>query len=279
MRRQRGVALVLVLWVISLLAVIAGNFAYSMRGEAQIAHNLVRIAQTQALADAGVHRALFELMKPPADLQRWQGDGVGHEFQLDGTTVYVVIADESGKIDLNAAPIELLKGLLKSVGLGEEAAANLAAQLKPPVGTPFDTVEDLQKVVGVSPELYGRLAPALTVYSGQAGVNTVVATREVLLAIPGVNPAMVEQFLQQRQDALANGQVVQPFVGAGAFSIGLSGSSAYAVRSEAKMSDHTNYVRQAVVRLALDGKRLPLVLAWGATDAEPAPQSKTMTIN
>ena len=52
MRRQSGVALVLVLWVITLLTVIAGNFAYSMRGEAQIAGNLLRNAQAQSRADA-----------------------------------------------------------------------------------------------------------------------------------------------------------------------------------------------------------------------------------
>ena len=69
-RRQSGIALVLVLWVITLLAVIAGNFAFSMRGEAQIARNLVSTAQAQAHADAGVQRAWYELMKPPADSQR-----------------------------------------------------------------------------------------------------------------------------------------------------------------------------------------------------------------
>ena len=49
-RRQSGVALVLVLWVITLLSVIAGNFAFSMRGEAKIARNLISTAQAQALA-------------------------------------------------------------------------------------------------------------------------------------------------------------------------------------------------------------------------------------
>ena len=45
---QRGVVLLPWFRVISLLAVIAGNFAYSMRGEAQIARNLVSTAQARA---------------------------------------------------------------------------------------------------------------------------------------------------------------------------------------------------------------------------------------
>ena len=47
-RREEGVALVLVLWVIMLLTVIAGNFAFSMRSEARIAANLLQNAQAQA---------------------------------------------------------------------------------------------------------------------------------------------------------------------------------------------------------------------------------------
>ena len=59
MRRQSGVALVLVLWVMTLLAVIAGNFAFSMRGEAQIARNLLVNAQAKSRADAGAQLAWF----------------------------------------------------------------------------------------------------------------------------------------------------------------------------------------------------------------------------
>ena len=82
MKYQRGVALVLVLWVITLLSVIAGNFAFSMRGEANIARNMLSGAQAQALADAGLQRAWYELMKPPTELQRWTADGVVHELVL-----------------------------------------------------------------------------------------------------------------------------------------------------------------------------------------------------
>lgn len=293
-RGQGGIALVLVLWVITLLAVIAGNFAFSMRGEAQIARNLISTAQAQALADAGVQRAWLELLKPPTDLQRWQGNGLVHEFMLNGAALRVSLHDEAGKIDLNTASDALLQGLFKSVGLSEEASVALvdavvdwrdpdklkrlhgaeeddyraAGKSYVPSNSPFETVDELQRVLGMAPDLYRKLAPALTVYSKQPGVNTAVAPREVLLAIPGINPAMVEQYLVGRQSQLATDQKVPPFAGAGSFGSGSTGLSAYTARCEVKMPDGTVFVRQTVARLAQDPKRPVTVLAWSEGESE-----------
>ena len=304
MRRQAGVALVLVLWVMTLLAVIAGNFAFSMRGEAQIARNLLSSARAKTHADAGVQLAWFELVKPPAEPQRWRANGVAHEFMMDGALVRVSVLDESGKIDLNTASDALLKGLFKSAGLSEEDSSTLlntvldwrspgnlrrlngakeeqyraAGKNYGPPNAPFETLDELQRVLGMSPELYGRLAPALTVHSRQPGINPVFASREVLLAIPGINPAVVEQFLLLRQDALATGQPLLPLAGAGSFSSS-SGFPAYSVRSEARMVDGTAFVRQTVVRLMPDPKLPVVVLSWSEGDAEPAEHNNSITKN
>ena len=293
-RRQGGVALVLVLWVITLLSVIAGNFAFSMRSEAQIARNLISAAQARALADAGVQKAWLELLKPPTDLQRWQANGVAHEFRMGDAILRVTIQDEAGKIDLNMAPDALLKGLFKSVGLSDDANAALvdavvdwrdADKLKRlhgaeeddyraagksyvPSNRPFETVDELQRVLGMSPDLYRKLAPALTVYSRLAGVTTAVAPRAVLLAIPGANPGMVEQYLVQRQSLLDAGQKALPLAGVGSFEVSSTGLSAYAARCEVKMPDGTVFVRQAFARLAQDPKRPMTVLAWGEGESE-----------
>lgn len=291
---QGGVALVLVLWMVALLSVIAGNFAYSMRSEAQITHNQLQVAQAKALADAGVQRALFELMKPPTSLQRWQGDGVPHELVLAGTTVRIVILDESGKIDLNTASDTLIRSLFRSVGLSdEESAALLDAVLdwrdndmlrRPngaeeadyravgrnysPANAPFETVDELRLVQGVTPELYRKLAPALTVYSRQAGVNVATAPKEVLLAIPGVNSVIVEAYLQDRLGALAAGQKAPPFPGAEAF-LSMSAGMAYWVRSEVRMRDSTYFAREAITRLNQNPGQPVTILAWNEGDAAP----------
>jgi len=300
MIRQRGVALVLVLWVVTLLSVIAGNFAFSMRGEAQIARNLLSTAQAQAQADAGVHRAWYELMKPPTELNRWMGDGVPHDLSLADGVLRVSIQDESGKIDLNTASELLLVGLFRSAGMTQESAVALADSVqdwrdtdklrrlhgaeeaeyvtagksyKPP-NAPFETVDELQRVLGMTPQVFRVLEPVLTVYSRQPGVNTAVAQRQALLAIPGVNPEMVDQFLALRQSMIAAQQPAPVFVGAGAFASGPGAVPVYAARSEVKMADGTVFVRQAVARITRDPKRPIVVLAWGEGESEQSSGTK-----
>lgn len=292
--RQNGVALVLVLWVITLLAVIAGNFAFSMRGETRIARNLISTAQARALAEAGLQRAWFELMKPPTDSLRWQANGVSHEFEFGGGVVRVTIEDESGKIDLNTASEALLKGLLLSAGLDEAVSMSLmdavadwrdADKLKRlhgaedddyrasgrsygPSDAPFEAVDELRRVVGVTPELYRKLAPALTVYARQPGINTTVASREVLLAIPGIDALVVDQYLAQRRAMLATDQKPLPLPEAGAFASRSSGVLVFTARSEVKLPDGTVFIRSATARLAQDPRRPVTVLRWAEGEAE-----------
>lgn len=289
---QRGVALVLVLWVVSLLAVIAGNFAYSMRGEAQIARNLVSTAQARALADAGIHRAWYELTRPPSDTQRWLPDGIGREMNVPGAAVKVTIQDESGKIDLNIASDDLLKGLFRSVGLAEDASVALvdaivdwrdpdklrrlhgaeeaeyraAGKGYVPTNAPFETVDEIQRVLGMTPELYRAVKPALTVHSKLAGVNPAASPREALLAIPGVSSAMVEQYLAIRLAAWGAGAKAPPFAAGSAYVTATAGVSVYSVRSVATMADGSVFVRDAIARVTPDPRRPIAVLAWAEGD-------------
>lgn len=300
MTQQKGVALVLVLWVVTLLSVIAGNFAFSMRGEAQIARNLLSTAQAQAQADAGVHRAWYELMKPPTEVNRWLGDGAPHDLRLPDGVLRVSIQDESGKIDLNTASEGLLIGLFRSVGVTPESSAALADSVQDwrdadklrrlngaeeaeyvaagkgfaPSNAPFETVDELQRVVGITPQVFRLLEPALTVYSKQPGINTAVAPRSALLAIPGVNPEMVEQFLAQRKSMVASQQPAPAFAGAGAFASGATGVPVYTARSEVKMADGTVFVRQTIARITRDPRRPVVVLAWGEGDSEQSSGAK-----
>lgn len=292
--RQDGVALVLVLWSITLLAVIAGNFAFSMRNEAQIARNLMSTAQARAMAEAGVQRAWLDLTKPPSEAQRWQANGVAHDFTFSNATVRVVIQDESGKIDINSAPEALLKGLFLSVGMSAEASTNLLDALLDwrdqdrfkrlhgaeeedyravgknyaPSNAPFETVGELQRVLGMTPELYRKLAPAITVHSKQPGVNTAAASRAVLLAMPGINPAVVDQYLAQRQALLASDQKAPAFADAGPFASGSTGLPTFSVYSEARLPDGTSFVRKAIVRLTQDPRQPVMVLDWADGEAE-----------
>lgn len=189
-KRIRGIALVVVLWTLLLLSLIAAGFLAVTRGEIGVARNAIDNARAEALADAGVHRAVLGLMRP-VSRGGWRVDGTVYGWRFDGVEVRFTIADEGGKIDLNAAPDNLLQGLFVSVEMTDDAAAALvdaivdfrdADDLRRLNGAedpdyrsaglpheakdaPFETLEELRQVFGMTGALYDRVAPALTVHS------------------------------------------------------------------------------------------------------------------
>jgi hypothetical protein len=72
---QGGLALVVVLWVLVLLALMAASFTRTTRTEVNITRNLIDNAEAEALADAGVYRAVLALLDPdPAQRPRRDGN-------------------------------------------------------------------------------------------------------------------------------------------------------------------------------------------------------------
>ena len=299
--RQSGVALVLVMWAAVLLAVIAGAFIEERRSEALIVSNSISMARAARAADAGVQRALLDVFRGDAATDAWKRDGQPHDWVFDGIPVRVEMRDESGKIDVNTASDPLLRGMLLSVGVPEDEAMRLVDaildwrdpdSLKRPNGAeepeyraagldyrptnaPFEAIEELQLVLGMKPETYRRIAPMITVYSRQTGVNPTVASREVLLAIPGATPEVVDDYVHRRADALAQGQAAPPFPQAGGFTSGAS--MVTDVRAEARLDDGTYFAREAVALLRSIPRRPVAFMVWreatapAATDNPPAP--------
>lgn len=118
------------------------------------------------------------------------------------------LKDEDRKINLNQAKPEVLQGLFQHAGrIDREEARRIAAAIRdwrdedtdlsdggaeskdymrktPPYQAKnalFDTLEELHWVQGVTPELYDKVAPYLTVYGGKVNLNT--APPVVLLAM------------------------------------------------------------------------------------------------
>ncbi|MCF6300031.1 MAG: general secretion pathway protein GspK [Proteobacteria bacterium] len=225
MKKQQGIALVLVLWVTLLMTVIAGSFAISARTENIQSRILFGSTQAMFMAEAGLNRAVFELRNPDPE-SRWIADGRSYKLQLDGAEIELKLTDESGKIDLNQASEELLVGLFASLGMSLDEALGFVDKIMDwrdsdeevrlsgaedgdyfsagykygAKDSPFDTVPELMQVMGVSYEMYRKLEPAITVYSGRREVNLAFAPREVLLAINGVTQEIADDYIAQRQE-------------------------------------------------------------------------------
>jgi general secretion pathway protein K len=288
--------------------VIGSSFAYSMRGEALAARNTMSLAQARAAADGAVERTAFELSRARVSPDAWSADGQPHTWNDGDIAVTSVAYDESARIDLNAASEALLKSLLQNVGgldsegaqrqldaivdwrdiddlkrpNGAEAPDYQAAGSKyVPTNSPFESVGELQRVLGMTPELMARLAGTLTVYSRQQGINPVTASREVLLALPIVTAEQVDTYIAARDEAVKNRLPVPPFPQAQGFATGAS--PVWRIHVLARTSDGVTFARDAVLRPVVDPRRPLITLLWqeGARDAAsaPAPTGKSAQEN
>ena len=104
---------------------------------------------------------------------------------------------------------------------------------------PFETVAEVEQVLGMTPALYARLAGHLTIFSGLPIADARVATGAVLQSM-GVDPAPV---LADRERPPRPGD--PSFVGAG--------SGTYSIDSRARLRDGRESGLRAVVRLGPSG--------------------------
>ncbi|HEY9198545.1 MAG TPA: hypothetical protein VIR60_04195 [Gammaproteobacteria bacterium] len=219
----RGLALVVVLWTVVLLAVLSGSFLSAMRAEIRMAHNLLAATQARLLAEAGINRAILGLHQPDA-ARRPVADDRQNLLTTPAAPVRFRVLDETARIDLNKASAELLSGLFAALSIDADISARLidcildwrdADALRHTHGAedgdyrtanlpydakdaPFDSVEELLLLPGMTHELYARLTPSLTIHSGQAGIDPTLAAPRLLSAFPGVTREQADAYLTVR---------------------------------------------------------------------------------
>ena len=256
--QQRGFALITVLWAAMILALIVQSVLVTSRTEARLASNRESLAQLAAIADAGINIAILRLLdprlngQPPIDGSPFIASFAGHQLRL-------AIQDETGKIDLNTAQDELLRRLFRSAGADPETASALKDRIldwrEPGIGKrlngakapeyraaglaygprngPFETVEEVQLVMGMTPQLFAAIQPALTVYSQSPLVDPSFAPPEASRVLPGMDEAAIAALLQTRASA-------RPAIMLG---------HAFTITAEAEGAGEIHVRRGAVIRL------------------------------
>ncbi len=290
---QGGVALIVVMWLLVLLAAMVGLFALNAHAEALQASALRQRVVLDHAAEAGIEAAAARLLAVDA---RRRPVPDGREIVLafeEGITVTVAITDESGKIDLNVADAVLLQRLFQEMGLalpeaqrlagavidwrdadalvsaggGAEARDYRAAELPyGPSNRPFAKVSELQRVLGMRHALYRQLRPYLTVYTGLGLPNPAFASAPVLRAM-GLTPPVVEQILAAR--ALLQPGMPPPAL-PGGMVLAAGGTGTYTVSSRAARADGPKAELEATLRVGAGGflgqVYTPLVWRHGQQD-------------
>jgi general secretion pathway protein K len=286
-RSQRGVALLVVMWACTLLAILLGGYAALAHTEGVQAGYQFQQTRAHYAAEAGLMRAIYALQAPNIN-DRWVADGRMYPFVYDGAKVGVSVISESGKVDLNAATPDILTNLFRNAGVDPQHAAAIAQAVVDwrsfpmtpqqtaqraaaytaagrdygPRNGPFASVEELQMVLGMNPQIYEAIAPYVTIWSGRASPDPNTAP---LLALASIPPGMDLQHAAAMIAARAGN--VATTTGAGL--VGNNGIT-HSIRSEAVLPDGTRAVLRATVRLQgfRPGSQAFAVLRWQEGDGD-----------
>jgi general secretion pathway protein K len=277
-RDERGIALASVLWGMAALSLIAAAMLSSSMNAAHIARNSWTQLQAENAADTAIQRAIFSLFDPRAD-RRLPVDGTTQALTVNGQSVSVSIQDEAGRIDVNYANRDLLRDVFKAAGAPAQDADALADRVADwrapgsahnlngataddyrragdsyvPRGRPFQSTGEVGLVMGMTPALFARIEPALTVYSHSPNFDMRAAPREVLMAIPGMDETKADQMVSYR---------APPPAGAGLY-YGLVNPIGHAFTITATTADGGAHMsRQAIVMVSGDPAHPVWVLDW-----------------
>jgi general secretion pathway protein K len=186
-RPAKGIALLVVLWVLAILTVTAFSFALMTRAETLGTLAFREGIREKYLAEAGIERGILEILRGTADRGRkavpegeeaWRTDGTPHSFALGGGECTVRIVDETGKIPLNAlndASGVVLKGLLLRRGLAPDRADAIVDAV-----LDWKDPDDLRRLSGAENEYYRSLPRPYPVR------NANFETLEELLLVRGI---------------------------------------------------------------------------------------------
>lgn len=255
--------LLFVLWTVALLAIIAAASQSSGTVSYTLARNAAEVARQEAQAEAVLNLVVLLLMEGPARQQ-------SRTILYDGEEFKVEIQDELGRIDLNHADGRLLVNLFRAVSTAPQEAEKLADRivdwrdpddlrrlngaeareyreaglLYGPRNGSFQSKDELRLVLGMTPELFRKVEPALTIHSGKPGID------------PRLAPPLVRQTLAGRDRIYEQDISRAPATIGGAFA-----GRAFAV-CLTSLGKKNPFTWQAVIRLTGDPAKPYWLLEW-----------------
>lgn len=285
---QKGLALVLVLWMLTLMTIMAGSFSLTLHRESELVSSLRGTAQARALAEGGIYYAMPMLVERDPT-KRWKTDGTPYPVSLGTGRLTIRVLDEEGKLDMNTASDAALRELFLQVTGDEGLAQRLSDaivdwrdpdDLKRPSGAerseyeamgktgprnrPFQVADELMEVLGLTRVVYQRIEPLITVYTGRDGINPVKAGPEMLRIVFKGDEAAVAEYIAQRSVAIGNAPPPIPANRANSpIKLTTGGDTAYGVWVEAVLPDGDRAAVEAVLKRQQNAQHLPFsILNW-----------------
>ena len=198
---QNGMALILVLWVLTLLTIMAGSFTLSMRREASVISSIRDSAEATAIAEAGIALAETMLLNEDKE-QQWKTDGTIYQLGFAGAAIRIQVFNERGKIDINVSEQAQLKRLFEFVEIEAQQQSELVGAILDwrdendlvringaegnqyeneglkyvPRNEAFRSIDELQLILGMNEDIFKRIEPLITIYSKQKKIDKKLAS-------------------------------------------------------------------------------------------------------
>jgi general secretion pathway protein K len=217
MQKIRGAAIMLALWALFLLSALVIAWALDINSRLAISSEGTRMLKAEAVACSGAEVALHPSTKPGSPNLNGQLD--------NGANYHARLTGEGGRIDLNwvasvPGPVEVLRRYLENKGIDlnerDTMIDSLLDWVQPggglhrlnapeesddyhPAHAPLARVDELKRIAGWAEfTSVPGWDEDFTVNTRQ-GIDPQWASRDVLLALPGMTNEMVDRFIQIRQ--------------------------------------------------------------------------------
>jgi general secretion pathway protein K len=283
-RSDGGFILVVVLWILAALAALASTYSIYLGNAAfatQINDDRLRIRNA---ISTGIELSAYQLLAVPERARPSHG---AFTVRLARATIDASFVSEGARVDLNAAPKNLLEGLFAAVGADPSQAASFADRVigwrkkadptsqnyeveaykaagldYAPRQTPFQNVLELPLVLGLPPHIVERVLPLVTVYSGHPEIDIRVAPPEVLAALPNVTTDQLQKVLGARMQSPEDGEALLKLLGSADALATDKPNPTARVRMQIRL-DNGRAARVEVVILVMQNEDEPFrVLSW-----------------
>ncbi|MAM71838.1 MAG: hypothetical protein CMP91_11930 [Gammaproteobacteria bacterium] len=195
--QDKGYALVLVLWLITLLSLVTAMSYNAARVQMRLTYLANSQLEGEALAEAGIWLSVNTLLSTSSNNLGRYTNYTGN-LQYHQSDISVSIRDLASLINLNNANAELLELLITPYtessqetetliqnirdwidsdndsqnNSSEERLYSLADLDYSPMNKPFSSVDELRLVIGMTDALFRNISPFLTIYGTHTQINS-----------------------------------------------------------------------------------------------------------
>jgi len=159
--RDEGIALLLVLWILTILMLLVFSFSYMARTETYATMAYKSGTEKKFFAEAGLDRGIMEIFyrqfykDQTVDIEGreiWKTDDTPYQGQIGDGLYTVRITNEEGKVDINTASEVVLKNLFINMGIQAEEADTIVDSIMD-----WKDPDDLHRIHGAESDYYMSL--------------------------------------------------------------------------------------------------------------------------